>query len=233
MAIRAMKVLDLFCGSGGAAWGFAPYFDEILGVDKVKQPYYPFNYVICDIFDLPLEFFEDFDFIWASPPCQAYSFSTKGSRNRGKTYPDLVEKTRQLLDETKKPYVIENVPGAPIRKDLMLCGEMFGLKIIRHRYFEVNGFHVPQLKHIKHKGMVANGTKMGVFNGNSRNTRTQKRYTIAGHQEGTLAQWQEAMKISWVGSKSYLAQCVPPTYSDYILNFFKEKEKEAKRKRKE
>ena len=88
------------------------------------------------------------------------------------------QQTRQLLDEAKKPYVIENVPGAPIRKDLMLCGEMFGLKIIRHRYFEVNGFHVPQLKHIKHKGMVANGTKMGVFNGNSRNTRTQKRYTI-------------------------------------------------------
>jgi len=224
-----MKVLDLFCGSGGAAFGFAPYFDEILGVDKVKQPYYPFNYVICDVFDLPLEFFEDFDFIWASPPCQAYSFSTKGARNLGKVYPDLVQQTRQLLDEAKKPYVIENVPGAPIRKDLMLCGEMFGLKIIRHRYFEVNGFHVPQLKHIIHKGMVANGTKIGVFNGNSQNIRTQKRYTIAGHQKGTLDQWQDAMQISWVNSKPHLSQCVPPPYSNYILGFLKEKEREAKR----
>ena len=105
-----MKVLDLFCGSGGAAKGIVDAGFEILGVDINPQSYYPFEFIQRDVFDLPMEFFDEFDWIWASPPCQAYSYGTKWKRNLGKEYADLVQKTRVLLDRTSKPYVIENVP---------------------------------------------------------------------------------------------------------------------------
>ena len=208
----------MFCGGGGAAKGIHDAGFNVVGIDINSQPDYPYEFLQCDVFDLPLEFFEEFDFIWSSPPCQAYSYSTKWNRNLGKKYPDLVQRTRELLDRTKKPYVIENVPGAPIRKDLMLCGDMWDMDIIRHRHFEIEGFHVVQLKHRRHKGMVANGTKIGIFTGNKQNDRMRRKYTIAGHQDGTIKQWQDAIEIDWIRQKHVLAQCVPPRYSRYIAS---------------
>jgi len=216
-----VKVLDLFCGSGGAAKGLEKYADSILGIDLNPQPYYPYDFIQCDIFNLPDEFFQEFDFIWSSPPCQAYSIGTKWNRNLGYEYPDLVAQTRELLDKTGLPYVIENVPGAPIRKDLILCGDMWDMKIIRHRHFEIEGFHVVQPKHRNHKGFVASGEKIGVFKGQKHRKRfvkNNKHYTIAGHQDGTIKQWQDAMEINWVKDKHKLAQCVPPKYSEYIIS---------------
>jgi len=208
---------------GGSAKGFEKYTDSIVGIDISPQSYYPYEFVQSDVFDLPMEFFEDFDFIWSSPPCQAYCYGTKWKRNEGKEYPDLADKTRQLLKNTGKPFVMENVPGSPLRKDLILCGDMWDMKIIRHRIFEIEGFHVPQLKHRKHKGFVGSGEKIGVFNASKQRKRFIKnnpKYTIAGHQDGTLKQWQDAMEINWVKDKSHLSQCVPPRYSEYIISNF-------------
>ena len=134
-----IRVLDLFCGAGGAAMGYhrawAPDV-EIVGVDHRPQPRYPFKFIQVDA----LEFMRDgrgdgFDFYHASPPCQAYSAMQHIHQNEGE-HPDLIEETRALLMATGKPYVIENVKGAPLNASIMLCGTMFGLPIIRHRYFE-------------------------------------------------------------------------------------------------
>lgn len=116
---------------------------EIVGVDINPQGNYPFKFIqgcAVDFIELnPMA--RDFDFIWASPPCQKY---TKKSANWGRKrthwidHPDLISPVRERLLKLDAHWVIENVPGAPIRHDLMLCGSMFGLRIRKHRYFEAS-----------------------------------------------------------------------------------------------
>ena len=206
-----MIALDLFCGAGGASKGLKyAGFDRVIGIDINEMPEYlepeefrQFN-AIDFLKDADISFI---DFIWASPPCQAYTYASKKARNLGNTYPDLIGITRELLLKTGKPFVIENVTTAPLRKDLVLCGEMFGLKVIRHRAFEIHGFKCSQPKHIKHKGTVKSGAYV----------------TVAGHGGDGVASlnaWQDAIGVDWIRNKKTLAQCVPPVYSEYIANQF-------------
>lgn len=140
-----MKLLDLFCGAGGASWGYhqSGLFDEIVGIDYVNQPRYPFGFIKEDIANIPADFVKQFDFVHASPPCHTYS----GSRNYNYVNVDysraggidLIPVTKFLLQDFPGPYVIENVVGAPIRESVMLCGTMFPpLKVVRHRIFETS-----------------------------------------------------------------------------------------------
>ena len=116
---------------------------EVTGVDIRNGHQYPFEFIESDVFDLEPEFLQKYDFIWASPPCQSFSWSTATWRNKGYQYDgDLVGRTRDLLLRTGRPFVMENVIGSPLRKDLVLCGEMFGLNVVRHRIFEIHGFTV-------------------------------------------------------------------------------------------
>ena len=181
--------------------------NEVTGVDITDDHDYPFEFVHKDVFDLPLSFFEKFDLIWASPPCQFYSWS---ARKHKKEYPDLIAKTRNLLQKTGKPFIIENVQGAPLRKDLRLCGEMFGLRVLRHRIFEIEGFWVMQPPHLKHRKPVDD---------------IHSYYAcVAGHGGASysfrIEHWKEAMQIDWINKKNHLTQAVPPAYSDYILRYF-------------
>jgi DNA (cytosine-5)-methyltransferase 1 len=142
--------LDLFCGGGGAAMGYARAGFEVVGVDINRQPNYPFHAIqgnaiaIMDRLVSGEPWFyrlADFDVIHASPPCQLYTrkASTWGrDRTHYLEHPDLIEPTRELLIATGLPYVLENVPGAPIDAQLELCGTHFGLRIIKHRLFEAN-----------------------------------------------------------------------------------------------
>ena len=205
-----LRALDLFCGPGGAAKGLERADFEVFGIDKNPQDY-PFDYAMCDVFDLPLEFFDDFDFIWASPPCQGYIDTNVNKTDHPRHIPQL----RKLLEYTKKPYVIENVQLAPIRHDLMLCGDMFNLKIIRHRYFEIEGFHVPRIKHFKHNGMVATGDYVACYNGGYGNDRTRKKYERIIF---TPTDMQEALGITWTTKN--ITECIPPSYSEYIGSYF-------------
>src|SRR3990167_2619727 len=129
-----MRVLDLFCGAGGAAMGlhWAWPNAEPVGVDIKPQPRYPFTFVQADAVTYPLE---GFDFIWASPPCQAYS-ALKGLTTT--EYPMLVDAIRDRLEASGKPWIIENVVGANLRNPVQLCGSMFGLGVWRHRRFEMS-----------------------------------------------------------------------------------------------
>lgn len=201
-----MNAIDLFCCAGGASVGLKQAgFNSITGISWTNEPEYPFALIVVDALKLNLEFLKTFDFIWASPPCQMYTWSAKRWKNIKRV--DLIKNTRDLLLSTGKPFVIENVPVAPIRKDLELCGEMFNLKIIRHRAFEIHGFRVKQPKHIKHKGTVKNGYYV----------------TVAGHGgdgKASLKAWQEGMGINWIKNKHNLAEAVPPAYAKYIGESF-------------
>jgi len=129
-----MRILDLFCGAGGASMGYHLAGFEVVGVDIKPQPRYPFEFHQADALGYPLD---GFDAYHASPPCQAYSVCT-GPAHQGK-HPRMIGPVRERLIKTGRPYVIENVEGA--RKELitpvMLCGSMFDLPIRRRRYFEI------------------------------------------------------------------------------------------------
>ena len=77
-----------------------------------------------------------FDFIWASPPCQAHSSATPVQHKD--LIPDLIPATRESL-RAHPLTCIENVPGAPLRIDLRLTGPAVGLWCIRRlRIFELS-----------------------------------------------------------------------------------------------
>lgn len=155
---------------------------EVVGVDVAPMPNYPFKFVQNDALELLRSAGtwswgwgwwdeQPFDAIHASPPCQAYANVTlwRGDQD---DHPDLIELTRELLDETGLPYVIENVRTPALRDPMMLCGSQLGLPIRRHRYFETNwpdpfGLLMPPCQHhpshlaFEHKGERAYADAMG------------------------------------------------------------------------
>lgn len=197
------KLLDLFCGAGGAAMGYHRAGFEVVGVDVKPQPRYPFEFHQGDAMTWPLE---GFDAIHASPPCQRYSVATVFHPGRQAEHPDLVDPCRERLQSAGVPYAIENVMGAPLRNALMLCGTMFpGLKVYRHRLFETcppiyfPPFHNPHLYR---------PTEVG------RRVAEHGWMTVAGHFSGADAAGK-AMGIDWM-NRAELAQAIPPAYTEFI-----------------
>ena len=148
-----MRLLDLYCGAGGAAVGYhRAGFDEIVGVDIAPQPRYPFEFVQADALEYLAERGGDFDAIHASPPCQGYSIMHNLPWLRGREYPLLILPTIEMLEAFGKPYVVENVMGARHGSKMLkkrgleshglkagrLCGAMFNLPFYRHRLFATN-----------------------------------------------------------------------------------------------
>lgn len=207
------RLLDLFCGAGGCSVGYHRAGFDVVGVDNRPQPNYPFRFVqndalwYCEGRGLDA-LREDFDAIHASPPCPAYS---RASHYHGvqADHPDLVPPTRVLLERIGLPYVIENVEGSPLRRDLVLCGEMFGLRLHRHRVFETNGFFAMQPRHSPHtlKGARHN---CHIEDGHAR--------LVAGnysnHEDAT-----DAMGIDWPISRRELANAIPPAYTEHIGSY--------------
>ena len=202
-----MKVLDLFCGAGGAAMGLHQVWPEaeIVGVDINPQPRYPFNFVQADAMEYPLE---GFDFIWASPPCQAHS-RLNGINQR--EYRDYIEETRKRLLITDVPWVIENVVGAPLRNAIVVCGSSFGMKVWRHRLFETSGFLLLSL-HCRHTEFPQPLDVTGSGGPCS------SRLSLSGgihRKPKNLAEACTAMGIDWM-TRRELVQAVPPAYSEFI-----------------
>ena len=202
-----MIALDLFCGAGGASKGIHDCGFEVVGVDNASGLSYPYEFFCEDAIDFMDCGLDAFDFIWASPPCQAYSWAGAQHRNRGVEYPDLVAITRKYLVESGKPYIIENVVGAPLLNPVTLCGTMFPgeLKVFRHRLFESNVPLVVDRKcaHKGHKAKERRGDNGDFF-------------TVVGHNTGTHAEWADAMGIDWM-TKKELTQAIPPAYSKYLV----------------
>jgi hypothetical protein len=205
-----MKILDLFSGAGGAAMGYSGHF-KVVGVDVDPQPDYPFEHHVMD-WQEALDTFDlsTFDAIHASPPCQGYT-ALQAVAGNADNWPKLVEPVRARLDAIGLPYVIENVQGAPVRRDLTLCGEMFGLGVLRHRYFELGGgFTMVQPAHKPHRGRVAGYRHGEWFEG--------PYFAVYGNGggKGSLGDWQKAMGIDWMHNKHDLAEAIPPAYTAFI-----------------
>ena len=175
---------------------------DVVGIDIKPQPRYPFEFHQADAMTFPLI---GFDFIWASPPCQAH---TKAQRIRGNHHPDLIDKTRAKLIASGIPFCIENVPGAPLLDPIMLCGAMFGLRTYRHRLFECS-FPVAAPPHPKHTAPLR---KMG------RPVRPGEFMHIVGNFSGAnLA--REIMEMPWA-ARDELREAIPPAYSEYIARTY-------------
>lgn len=200
-----LKVLDCGCGGGGASRGYDLSGYDVTGIDIEPQPRYPYLFIQADMFDFIVKHGSEYDLIHVSPHCQRYSSITRTAGTQDK-YPDQIAPVRELLKTIGKPYVIENVPGSPLQADLMLCGTMFGLNIIRHRYFECNPplWWPPQpCQHLRK--VVKHGR---------RPDRTKHYAAVTGHFSD-VPYAQEAMEIDWLGQND-LSQAIPPVYTEYI-----------------
>jgi site-specific DNA-cytosine methylase len=202
-------LLDLYCGAGGAGMGYYRAGFDVVGVDINPQPNYPFEFHQGDALTYLQSNWRRFDAVHGSPPCQASSALTKGT-NKGRLYVNLIPPTREMFAQLPLPTIIENVQGSDLRRDLTLCGEMFGLGVLRHRYFEVQGFDVEQPEHVKHRGRVA-GYRHGEWF-------TGPYFAVYGEGggKGSVEQWQTAMGIDWTDVRKEIAEAIPPAYSELI-----------------
>lgn len=214
-----MNLLDLFCGAGGAGAGYQRAGWQVTGVDIVDRPSYPGSFWQMDAFEFLRTWIDNgqirrFSLIHASPPCQADCYLTIGtnrSRGWGRQHDQVIPMLRTLLSETGLPYVMEQPGGtAPVRKDIKLCGEMFGLGVLRHRHFELGGWRMDQPEHIKHRGRVR-GMRHGVW--------FQGPYVAAygnGGGKASVPEMQEAMEIPWTEDRDELTEAIPPAYTELI-----------------
>jgi DNA (cytosine-5)-methyltransferase 1 len=198
-------LVDLYCGAGGAAKGYHDAGFDVIGVDIVDQPNYPYEFVQMDalaFMSRPIST-RQFAAVHASPPCQRHSKMSCCRPGLAGTYPDMISDTRTLLELTGLPYVIENVPGAPLKDPVMLCGHMFGRDLYRHRLFETNWpLLVPEHpKHVKKAGKAGHWKPGEVI-------------SITGHV-APMKLAREVMEIGW-STRAELVEAIPPYYTAHI-----------------
>ena len=183
---------------------------EVTGIDIKKQKRYPFEFIQADALEVlqDVEFLNQFDVLAGSPPCQTHSITQHLRNAQGKSTSkiDLIPETRDGFIASGKPYVIENVPGAPLNNALTLCGSSFDLKVRRHRLFESN---------ILLTGLTCNhkaqGKPVGIY-GSMRDE-----IPNGGHTAKTIEQAREAMGIDWM-LWGDLVEAIPPIYTEFIGN---------------
>jgi DNA (cytosine-5)-methyltransferase 1 len=182
------RLLDLFCGAGGCSMGYQRAGFDVVGVDIEPQPDYPFEFIQADAMTYPLD---GFDAYAASPICQGHANVTAWRGNPAE-YPDLLTPTIARLSVQPRPWVVENVPEAPIRADYLLCGTQFGLKVKRHRAFQVGNWEPPfdLVPPCDHRNLLPFGHK----------------------NERAFA---DAMGCTWM-SKTRGRQAIPPAYTEFI-----------------
>lgn len=219
-----MRVLDLFCGEGGAGYGYHQAGFEVVGVDLHAQPRYPFAFVRSDCLALDVRFLRFFDLIHASPPCQFGTAMRHAPNAKGEAgHPNLIPGTRKLLQAAGVPYVIENVVEvAPYLIDpVMLCGSMFGLgctlstgerfHLQRRRVFETSWGMTPP------RPATTRAPVIGVYGGHVRNRSAMHggRGTIDFPGENRPALAAEAMGMPWATMKG-MSEAIPPAFTRYI-----------------
>ena len=183
-------------------------------MDITPQPNYPYTFILADALTIPLSFIQEFDAIHASPPCQAYSDLAKRNGN-GDDWPQLIEPVREMLERSGKPWVIENVDGAPLRSPVVLCGTMFpGLRVIRHRLFESN-ISLTQPHHIPH----GEHPRCHTFDKRKSHYGQTDEWTdfvsVNGGGNCSIAAARDAMGIDWM-TKKEINEAIPPAYAEHV-----------------
>lgn len=226
--MKKPKLLDLYSGAGGAGFGYHLAGFDVVGVDLKNQPRYPFTFHQADALECLARLIEsgeisEYAAIHASPPCQAHT-SLKSMWN-SKEHVDLIAPTRDLLQGSGLPWVMENVPGAPMELSLLLCGTMFGLgasgaELRRHRLFESSIYLMGS------RCQHGRSATIGVYGGHARNrTRTlsvnsdcardSRRKFDKGQPDFTVEDARAAMGIEWM-TLAELCQAIPPAYTEHI-----------------
>ena len=208
---RKPLLLDLFCCAGGAGVGYQRAGFDVIGVDIVDRPNNPLPFLKADALALDPKFVAMFDAIHASPPCQSYSDLAKRNGN-GDEWPRLIEPVRDMLEASGRPYVIENVEGAPLLNPVVLCGTMFpGLRVLRHRLFETN-FPLTAPPHGKHPKVHTFDKRKSHF---GKTDEWRDFVQVTGGGNCSLAAARAAMGIDWM-TKGEINEAIPPAYTQYI-----------------
>ena len=201
-------LLDLFCGAGGAGVGYHRAGFDVIGVDLESQPNYPFEFYQDDAIDWLCMDLSSFAAIHASPPCQTFTAYRRRGAGVGDKYPNLIPAVRQHLERIGLPFVIENVPGAPLHDPITLCGSMFGLDVRRHRLFESN---VP---------LTAPACDHGVWTERKypqATNRANRRFTCeVGVYRIPLDVQKRAMGVDWNVTLHELSEAIPPSYTEHV-----------------
>lgn len=210
-----MRLLDLFCGAGGAAMGYHRAGFEVVGIDHLPQPHFPFEFHQADAIDYVHDHTAEFDVIHASPPCQAYTGMRRITLSRfghvSKKHPDLIALTRQVLQATGKIWIIENVQHSPLNTMIILCGASLGLPhIARHRHFESNMllFALP-CSHRKNEYTI------GIYGSRPDGRRVSYRQHRLCRVAESLKEAQVEMGIDWMDWDE-ITQAIPPAYTEFI-----------------
>jgi DNA (cytosine-5)-methyltransferase 1 len=184
----------------------------VVGVDIQPQPRYPFTFVQADAMKVLSDAKElrKYDLIWASPPCQAFT-AYRRRPNHVPAYPNLIPDVRSWLRAANVPWIIENIPGAPLFEPVQLCGSSFGLDVRRHRLFETC-FEVRPLA-CNHRWQTPRFKPAS--------NRTNLRCTVeVGVWRIPLDVQSRAMGIDWM-NREELSEAIPPAYSQYLAEQFK------------
>lgn len=177
---------------------------EVVGVDIKPQRHYPFEFHQADAMEYPLD---GYDCYHASPPCQGYSRAFSMLIGHRKEHPLLIEDTRDMLLQTGKPFVIENVVGAPLKNYIQLDGTMFGREYKKTRNFELHGFEILLLpmKAENTRGWIKSGRLVGMMQHTAYpKERVKKEHLVA------------AYGIDWMPNRQLLRDAIPPAYTEYI-----------------
>ena len=210
-----MRLLDLYCKAGGASKGYADAGFDVVGIDIKKQKRYPYEFIQADCLEIlqDLDYLRTFDVIAASPPCQTHSRTKhlRDAQGGTTTKLDLIPQTREALIASGVPYVIENVPGAPLINPVQFCGSSFGLKVRRHRLFESSIEITGSL--CKHKEQ---GKPIGVYGAMNDTAqgldKATGKYVIGGSTAKSIEEARSAMGIDWM-IWGELVEAIPPAYT--------------------
>lgn len=202
-------ILDLFCGAGGAGVGYEDAGFEVFGVDERRQRNYPFEMHQGDALAFLAEAdLSQFAAIHASPPCHAYlPLAQNGYPGKDLGFRDLIAETRIALKQSGKPWIIENIPGSPLRRPVTVCGGALGLKVQRHRKFESSEKLIGT--GCEHPWEKTGERPVGVY-GKPGGFGSRR-----GQQGFSMAEWVEAMQIDWMTSRE-ITQAVPPAYTRFL-----------------
>jgi hypothetical protein len=211
LIMRRPRLLDLCSGAGGAARGYQLAGWHVTGVDIAAQPHYAGDeFHQGDALEFLIAHGNEFDAVHASPPCQSQTCLTKGT-NRGRSYVNLIPAMRGELCALGRPWVMENVVSSEVRPDIVLCGLSFGLRVFRHRVFELGGWMALQPPHPSHRGHRVAGWRHGTcYSGDM----------VAvygdGGGKGSIEDWRMAMDIDWMPTRRELAEAIPPAYTLHL-----------------